>query len=133
MSPPNKKALQKGAYGYGYQKGDEDFLSVDNERGNWAASASGAGYNNRWDDNKGYERGVGAYTDSDSGLTNKLPYERTSGGLDDLVGLDNDDTGMGSGNKLLGGGGPLTKGRGVGSGGPRFAPKTGKRTNASDY
>ena len=34
-----------------------------------------------------------------------------------------------TGNALTGGGGPLQKNRGIGAGKPRYAPKTGPRTN----
>jgi hypothetical protein len=132
MAPPTKKELKKGAYGYGDDPESYSFLQPENPRGSWDASASGEGYNARWDDDRGYERGTGAYTDSDSGLVNRLPDELRDSVNDGLRTLPDDDEGMGSGSKLLGGGGPLTKGRGVGNSPPRYRPKTGPRTNARD-
>src|SRR5262245_23750667 len=85
MSPPTKKQLNKGFHGFADDSAE--FLKVDNERGNWVASASGHGYNARYDDDTGYKRGVGAYTDSDSGLVNKLPDERVDYSHENLSGL----------------------------------------------
>jgi hypothetical protein len=133
MAPPTKKELNKGFYGF--KTDDAEFLKPCNpvaERGNWDASASGVGYQGqRFDDDYGYRRGALGFTDedADSRLTNVMPDESRDRGYDHLVGLDNDDTGMGSGNKLTGGGGPLTKGRTVGSN-PPPRPKTGPRTNS---
>jgi hypothetical protein len=85
---------------------------------------SDTGYNARFDDGSGHIRGAN-HDDSGRILRNKLPYERTADVSDRLAGIIDSDEGMGSGNKLLGGGGPVSKG-----GAPRFAPKTGPRTNA---
>ena len=114
---------------------DAEFLKTENpnsDRGNWDASASGVGYQGeRFDDDYGYRRGALGFTDedADSRLTNLMPYESRERGLDDLVGLDDDATGMGSGNKLTGGGGPIGRSRGVGSD-PRPRVKTGPRVNS---
>src|SRR5262249_10123334 len=106
-------------------KDDAAFLKV--ERDPWDASASGVGYNARWDDDRGFERGTGAYTDSDSGLRNKLPDERVHYAHEGLSPLIDDSQPY---DKMLAGGAPLTKGKGVGAGTPRYAPKTGPRTNS---
>jgi hypothetical protein len=133
MAPPTKKQLNKGFYGF--QDDSAEFLKTDNpnpDRGNWDASASGVGYHGRrFDDDTGYKRGALGWTDedADSRLTNLMPDESRDRGYDHLVGLEDDASGMGSGNKLTGGGGPLTKGRTVGSD-PRPRVKTGPRTNS---
>ena len=87
MSPPSKKQLKKGAFGYGDDPSNYEFLKVDNASGNWVAGASGHGYNARWDDDAGYKRGLGAYSDSDSGLVNKLPDELGDYAHERLAGL----------------------------------------------
>jgi hypothetical protein len=126
---------KKNLKGHGASgKDDAAFLKVDNERGNWVASASGVGYNAKFDDDYGYRAGQGAYSDElDDGLKlqNRLPDEQRSVS-DKLNDIYDDVEGMGSGSKLLGGGGPLSKSRGVGSGPPQYRPKTGKRTNMRD-
>jgi hypothetical protein len=126
MSPPSRKTLKKGAAGYGYEPGDEDFLAV--ERSPWEASASGIGYNSKFSDDDGYKRGTGAYTDSDSGLVNKLPDERRDDAHERLAALIDDSQPY---DKQLPGGAGLTKGKGIGSD-PRPRVKTGPRTNARD-
>jgi hypothetical protein len=142
MSPPTKRDLKKGAAGYGYEPGDEDFLSID--RDPFEASGSGHGYNARFDDDYGHRRGQGEYSNElDDGLKlqNRLPDEQreVSDKMRDIL---DDVDGMGSGaiagsgalmrTSTVGGGGPLPKSRGVGSGPPKYRPKTGPRTNARD-
>jgi hypothetical protein len=101
------------------------------ERDPWEASASGIGYSARYDDDTGHVRGANWDDSDDHGLVNRLPDERRDDAHEGLGSLIDDDTGMGSGNKMTGGGGPLTKGRGVGDGKPRYAPKRlAPRTNA---
>src|SRR5215472_14197765 len=77
MSPPSRKQLKRGAAGFGDYPENYDFLQVDNERGNWVAGASGVGYQGeRFDDDYGYRRGQGAYTDENEDglkLWNVLP------------------------------------------------------------
>src|SRR6516164_3431065 len=125
MSPPTKKQLNRGFFGF--ETDDAEFLKID--RDPFDASASGHGYSARYDDDSGYRRGQGAYSDElDDGLRlqNRLPDEQrdVSDKLRDIL---DDVDGMGSGNALTGGGGPLSKSRGVGSGPPKFRPKTGAR------
>jgi hypothetical protein len=134
MSPPTKKQINKGFYGF--ESDDAEFLKVDNERGNWVAGASGHGANAKFDDDYGYRQGQGAYTDENEDglkLANRLPDEQrqVSDKMRDIL---DDVDGMGSGNVITGGGGPLSKSRGVGSGPPKFAPKQTKpfRTNSRD-
>jgi hypothetical protein len=134
MSPPSRRQLKRGAYGYGDNPEDADFLKPDNERGNWVASASGVGYNAKFSDDDGFRRGQGAYTDeNEDGLkpVNRLPDEQREVS-DKLRDIMDDVDGMGSGNVITGGGGPLTKKYGVGSGPPKVKPKTGPRTNSRD-
>ena len=138
MSPPSRKQLKKGAYGYGYEPRDEDFLAV--ERSPWEASASGIGYNAKFDDDYGYERGTGAYTDSDSGLVNKLPDEAMDGVHQNLMRLLDDQVDQPAG-EILGGGGPVSDNaddnspgwKGSGRKGPRYAPKTGPIGNMKGW
>src|SRR6516162_5843254 len=107
MAPPSKKQLKKGAYGYGDDPESYEFLRID--RDPWEASASTDTYQGRrFDDDNGYERGCGAYTDCNDGLRNKLPYEQR-GVSDKMRDILDDVDGMGSGNAITGGGGPLPK------------------------
>jgi hypothetical protein len=135
MSPPTKAQINKGFHGF--QTDDAEFLKPDNPniaRGNWDAAASGHGYQRaRFDDDYGWRRGNLGFTDEggDGAVYNLMPDESRDRSLDHLVGIDDDATGMNSGNKLTGGGGPLTKGRTVGAGSPRYSPKgPGPRTNS---
>src|SRR5262249_61929150 len=116
----------------GYTPDDEKFLNPCNptpNRGNWDRQEGSEGkYGQAYDDERGWARGAN-HDDNAPILTNKMPYESVTRSLDHLVGLDDDATGMGSGNKLTGGGGPLTKGRNIGSD-ARPSVKTGPRTNA---
>jgi hypothetical protein len=84
-------------------------------------------------DRSGEHSYAGAYTSNDAGLTNRLPFERTTRDPDERVAGVIDDSQPYD--PLLPGGAPLTQGKGVGSGPPRYAPKTGalsKLTNAKD-
>jgi hypothetical protein len=125
MAPPTKKQINKGFYGF--ETDDAEFLKV--ERDPWEASASGVGYNAKFDDDYGYRAGQGAYSDEggDGALTNKLADERVDYAHEGLSPLIDDSQPY---DKLLTGGAGLTKGKGVGAGKPRFAPKTGPRTNS---
>jgi len=131
--PPTKKQISKGFYGF--ESDDAEFLKPDNpvaERGNWDASASGQGYNSKFADDTGYQRGALGFTDEggDGALRNLMPDESRDSNLDQLRTLPDDDAGMGSGSKWLGGGGPIPQNRDVGSGTPRYGAKTGPRTNS---
>ena len=125
---------KKNLKGSGHSGSDDAaFLKTDNPnsaRGNWDASASGEGYNARWNDDKGYERGTGAYTDSNSGLVQKLPDERVDYAHEGLSPLLDDSQPY---DKMLPGGAALTKGKGVGAGKPRYGAKPlAPRTNSRD-
>jgi hypothetical protein len=131
MSPPTKKQLNKGFYGF--TSDDAEFLKVDSSP--WKASASGVGYNSKFKDDYGYRAGQGAYSDElDDGLKlqNRLPDERRNSVSNKLADLPYDAEGMGSGSALLGGAGPLPQKYGVGKGRPRYAPKSGPQSNADD-
>jgi hypothetical protein len=131
MSPPTKKQLNKGFYGF--ESDDAEFLKID--RDPFDASASGHGYSARYDDDTGASRGASSgfsyALDDGLKLQNRLPDEQREVS-DKLRDIMDDVDGMGSGNVITGGGGPLTKKYGVGSGPPKFRPKTGPRTNARD-
>jgi hypothetical protein len=76
-------------------------------------------------DTYGWKRGNGAYSKDDSSFGNPS-YKMDRGGQHDkLARLTDDAEGMGSGNKLTGGGGALSQLYGVGSGKARFPAKTG--------
>jgi len=75
MSLPKKRDLAAGGRGYGYDPSDADFLKPDNARGNWVASASGHGYNSKFDDDIGHVRGANWADSDDHGLRNKLSDE----------------------------------------------------------
>jgi hypothetical protein len=123
MAPPTKKQLNKGFYGF--ESDDAAFLRID--RDPWEASASGQGYNARWDDDTGYKRGQQSMGGDEASFL-RASQSETYGDQphDRLAGLIDSDEGMGSGHKLTGGGGPVSKG-----GNPRIAPKQTKpyRTN----
>jgi hypothetical protein len=117
---------RKNLKGYGHSgEDDAEFLKID--RDPWEASASGQGYNARFDDDTGYKRGEQSMGGDEASFL-RASQSETYGDQphDRLAGLIDSDTGMGSGNKLTGGGGPVSKG-----GKPRIAPKQTKpfRTN----
>jgi hypothetical protein len=124
--------VRRKNYVSGFGEKDPDanaFLKPDNTNP-FEASASGVGYHgNRFDDDTGYKRGQQSMGGDEASFlkpswTGDLPDVH-----DKLADIIDSDESMGSGNKITGGGGALSKGRGIGSGGPRFEPKTGKRTN----
>jgi len=127
MSPPRKKDLAAGGRGYGYDPSDADFLKI--ERSPWEASASGIGRNAKFSDDDGHRKGSN-WQDSDShGLVNRYPDELSEGPHEKLAGLIDDSQPY---DPLVPGGAPLTHGKDVGDGKPRFAPKNTKpyRTNS---
>src|SRR5262249_27906262 len=117
-------------------KDDSSFLKVDNERGNWVAGASGVGYNAKFDDDYGYRRGQGAYSDEggDGAVYNKLPDEAQAGigNLGNLIDSQQDQPA----GKILGGGGPVSDNErdpddstwsGSGRKGPRYSNPLGQK------
>ena len=127
--PPTKKQISKGFYGF--ESDDAEFLKPDNpvaERGNWDASASGQGYNSKFADDTGYQRGALGFTDAggDAALYNRMPDESRDYDHEGLSPLIDDSQPH---DKMLAGGAPLTKGKGVGSD-PAPRANTGPRTNA---
>lgn len=138
MSPPTKKQLNKGFYGF--ESDDAEFLSID--RDPWKPTHATDTYQaRRFDDDAGFSRGTGAYTDSDSGLYNKLSDENQEVAHERLSQLIDNQEDWGSGNKITGGGGPVSDNaddnspgwKGSGRKGPRFAPKTGPQTNMTGW
>jgi hypothetical protein len=110
----------------GFVTDDEEWLRP-SQTNPYEASASGVGYQgSRWDDDAGTHDYAGH---GDDGATDAEAFLRPSsyGDADyahqNLGRIPDDVDGMGSGNKLTGGGGPLTKDYGVADGKPRFAPK----------
>jgi hypothetical protein len=127
----DKKNLK--SYGAGGED-DADFLAVDDADGNWTAGASGHGYNARWNDERGYERGTGAYTDSDSGLVNKLSDEAQAN-IRDIGNLIDSEQDQPTG-PITGGGGPVSDNerdpddstwRGSSRKGPRYSNPLGAK------
>jgi hypothetical protein len=121
----DKKALHRGG---NVAADDEEFLKATSNP--WEASASGHGYQGeRWDDDHGYRRGLGAYATDDEDPFLRPSQDRTD--HDDVVHedlnrlIDNQvDQPAGP---MLTGGGPVSKN--VASGPPRFKPKTGPQSN----
>jgi hypothetical protein len=116
---PTRKQINKGFYGF--EDDSAEFLKPSNTDP-YKASASGVGYNATKDDDRGYERGLGAYADDD------LAFRKPSwtGDVDNVNAnhgylIDNDPS-LPSG-KLLAGGGALSQKGGIGAGPPRHAPK----------
>jgi hypothetical protein len=109
----------------GFVTDDEAWLRP-SQTNPYEASASGVGYNASKDDDAGthgHGHGDGTWAaDNDAFLrpsyTGDVDYAHQN-----LGSIPDDVDGMGSGNKLTGGGGPLTKDYGVSDGKPRFAPK----------
>jgi hypothetical protein len=114
-------------------KDDAAFLKID--RDPWEASASGQGYNGRYDDDTGAQRGAeyGFSNTSDdkaflkrswTGDYNDAPHQR----LYELIDNQKDQPA----GPLLGGGGPVSRNLPEGDSSPRYAPKSGspsKQTN----
>jgi len=114
MSPPTKKQLNRGFFGF--ETDDAEFLKID--RDPFDASASGNGYSARYDDDYGYREGQGAYSDElDDGLKlqNRLPDEQrqVSDKMRDIL---DDVDGMGTGTTVSGQG-ALMRANTVGGGG----------------
>jgi hypothetical protein len=113
---------------YGEVSDDEAFLTPDNTDPH-KASASDVGYNSRWasgdDAGDGDSHGAGEYA-YDAACDSFLKPSYT-GDVDyahqGLGGIVDDVDGMGSGNKLTSGGGPLSKDYGVNDGKPRYGSK----------
>jgi hypothetical protein len=112
---PNKGAPNQGRM--------EDELQPPNTNP-WDASASRHGRNKKFDDDAGTYNyaghGVGGAGDneaflraSDTGPDIDAPHQRLSGLIDDSQPYD----------PVLTGGAPLTRGKGIGPGSPRHAPK----------
>ena len=139
MAPPTKKQLNKGFHGF--ETDDAEFLKPCNADGNWTASASGHGYNARFDDDSGHVRGANWDDTNSHGLRNKLADEAQEVAHQRLAGLIDGQVDMGSGNKMTGGGGPVSENadndspgwKGSGRKGPRYAPKTGPQTNMTGW
>jgi hypothetical protein len=111
---------------YGEKSDDEQFLTPDGPAGTDPYKAddySSVGYNVRWDDDAGTRDYAGQGIDGVDDLKSFLAPSWT-GDVDyahqNLGRIIDGTDGMGSGNKLLGGGGPV---KGGGPGKPRYAPK----------
>ena len=89
----------------------------------------GHGYSARYDDDTGHVRGSNHDDSNSHGLRQKLPDERVDYAHERLAGLIDDSQPYAP---QLAGGAPLTQTKGVGSGPPKYRPKTGPRTNARD-
>jgi hypothetical protein len=119
----SKFPLDKGFQGF--KSDEEEFLKPSNTNP-YEQSASGVGFNAKFDDDAGTKDWAGYGVD---GANDTEAFARPSwtGDVDaphqGLGGLVDDVDGMGSGNKLTGGGGPLTKDYGVADGKPRYAAK----------
>jgi hypothetical protein len=123
-----RKQINRGFYGF--KTDDAEFLKPSNTNP-YEASASGVDYQgSRWDDDA--EKGNhGFFSDDEAfrrpSFTGDIDYAHQN--LGQIV---DDVDGMGSGNKLTGGGGPLTKNYGVNDGRPRFASKAGNKVQNRD-
>jgi hypothetical protein len=125
---------------FGFETDDTDFLRVDGAAGSNPYAADGHssyGYDAKFDDVAG-TRDLFGYGDDSKGQDwrasgevasdNAAFLRRSNLGDGDyahqnLGSMIDDLDGMGSGNKLTGGGGPLRQDKGVGAGSPRHAPK----------
>lgn len=127
----DKKALHKGSH---VADDDETFLAPSKASNPFSSGeASGHGYNAKWSDSDGHERGAQSQGADDAsflrpsweGDYSDAPHTR----LSQLI--DNQED-FGSGNKLTGGGGPVSRNLPEGDSSPRYAPKSGspsKQTN----
>jgi hypothetical protein len=112
---PTRKQINRGFYGF---KTDEaEFLKPSNTDP-YVAEASGAGYNSTKDDDRGFERGALGFTDDDKDFRRPSFTGDTDYVHGALYGLIDGQEDLGSGNKLTGGGGPVSDNKygGVGSG-----------------
>jgi len=134
MAPPTKKQLNRGFYGY--QSDDAEFLKP--ERASpWVDDYSGAskqGYNARWNDNAGPFEGSNWSDCEAHGLVSKRADE-SQAGIRDIGSLIDNQEDWGSGNKLMGGGGPVSDNernprdsswRGSDRKGPRYSNPLGR-------
>lgn len=120
------KLPKKYRSGFGEQDPDiNSFLRPDENGGTnpYSHSPSDAGYNSRWSDSDGYERGEVGFKGSDDASFLKPSW---TGDVDNVNAnhgylIDNDPS-LPNG-KLLNGGGPLSQKGGIGAGPPRHAPK----------
>jgi hypothetical protein len=136
------KKINKGGRGYGsFEHGDElEFLKPERATGPWFSDYSGASetgtyQSRRFDDNSGPFRGSN-HDDSEShGLVQKLSDEHQAS-IRDIGSLIDNQEDWGSGNKLTGGGGPVSDNerdprdsswRGRGDKGPRYSNPLGQR------
>jgi hypothetical protein len=126
---PTRKQINKGFYGF--ETDDAEFLKPSNTNP-YEASASGVGYNASKDDDYGYDRGALGFTDDDPSFRRPSFTGDVDHAHQNLRQIVDDADGMGSGNKLTGGGGPLTKDYGVNDGRPRFASKAGNKVQNRD-
>jgi hypothetical protein len=128
---PTRKQINRGFYGF--ETDDAEFLKPDGAAGTDPYAADGHstyGYDAKFDDNAGTRdyagHGDDAFaqdwrTSGEVASDNEAFCRRSDLGDGDIAhtnlgSLTDDVDGMGSGNKMTGGGGPLTKGKGVGDG-----------------
>jgi hypothetical protein len=135
----DKKALNaKGCY---VAPDDEAFLKANSNP--WEAEASGHGYNARFSDDDGWKRGEQSRSGLDAWQSrggDDLDWQRPSQDRTDESGdrvhqelyrLIDNQVDLGSGNKMTGGGGPVSENKvgGVGDGKIRHPVKTGPQGN----
>jgi len=138
MAPPTKKQLSRGFRGF--ETDDAEFLRTCNpqsDRGNWDRQEGSQGpYGQAYDDDRGFARGLGAYSgdDYEAGLRNKMPDE-SQASVRDIGSLiySQDDQPAGP---LLGGGGGVSDNErdpddsswsGSGRKGPRYSNPLGAK------
>jgi hypothetical protein len=114
--------------GFGEQDPDAAaFLKPDNTDPINMGDASGHGYNARWDDDSGARRGAEYGFSNSVGDKSFLSPSQTqtydAPENERFADLIDSAEGMGSGNALTGGGGPLTQRYGIGSGKRRYPAK----------
>ncbi len=138
--------MPKKNYVSGFGEKDPDaaeFLKANTDP--WKASASGEGYQGRrWDDDTGYRRGEQSRGGSqawESRAADEAAFLRPSQSETDwdaphekLSVLIDGQKDFGSGNKLTGGGGPVSDNKvgGVGPGKVRYKSNAGLKKNDSD-
>jgi hypothetical protein len=132
----SRKLLEKGAHGFALCDDDMKFLTPDSNGGTDPFQHTPVGRDPRWDDSPGTRDLAGYGVDGADGNAAFLRPSSVGPDIDrahqNLGSIVDSDDGMGSGNKLTGGGGPIPQSHDVGEGKPRFASKAGNKVQNWD-
>jgi hypothetical protein len=117
----------------GFRDADDFFVTADGKlkagTDPWSASASGHGYNGKFEDDTGYKRGFKGFAGSDDAEFLRASQTETDSGSGHSVKTIYSDAMADQGPGPYGAGGSSVKQVGGGSSPPRFKPKSGPITN----